>query len=41
MLTGLEILVDLRSLEPDDLPDDLVVEFVLDTAGSVIPPFYS
>jgi len=31
-----EILVDLRSLEPDDLPDDLVVDIVLDTTGSVI-----
>jgi len=40
LFTGLEILVDLRSPEPDDfpddLPDDLVVNVALGTAGSVI-----
>ena len=34
LFTGLDILVDLSS--PDDLPDDLVVNVALGTAGSVI-----
>ena len=43
LFTGLEILVDLSSPEPDDflddLPDDLVVNVALGTAGSVISSF--
>ena len=43
LFTGLDILVDLSSPEPDDfpddLPDDLVVNVALGTAGSVISSF--
>ena len=32
LFTGLEILVDLRSLETDDFPDDLLDDLVVDIA---------
>ena len=39
LFTGLEILVDLRSFEPKDFPDDLVDDIALGTAGSVMSNF--